>query len=352
MAAGPNEKAHHDRRQTASGAAPARFLELLGIIGGPLRRRWTLLLGTFFGGWGKFFLPMIVPLLTASLIDDEILPRLQSPQAAAEATSILLWYGAAFAGILIFTAIFTWFRHVCSIRLVAGVQYALRRRVFHHIQRLSLSFFHRHHAGSLGSRVSSDINYAGIVVDRGVVQLGIDVPFALVVTILMMQTNWQLGVAGLVVNFLNAFVFKVYGPKIRATQRNIQEQQSMVTGKASEIFSGISLVKAFAGERRSSQRFDNESQHVQTLQRQQAALTASFNSWITVFGVLAQVVVLLFGAWLILVPKTLQPGELVSMMMLVGLVGGSIQRLTDSMMQVQDGFAALERMRNILEAVS
>ena len=36
------------------------------------------------------------------------------------------------------------------------------------------------------------------------------------------------------------------------------------------------------------------------------------------------------------------------MMMLVGLVGGSIQRLTDSMMQVQDGFAALERMRNVL----
>ena len=251
---------------------------------------------------------MMVPLLTAQLIDGEILPRLAGETLPGSATSVLLWYAGLFTLILLFTGILTWFRHTCSIRLVAGVQHALRRRLFHHIQRLSLSFFHRHHAGSLGSRVSSDINYAGVVVDRGILQVGIDVPFAIVVTAIMMQTNWQLGLAGLAVNFLNAFVFKVYGPKIRASQKSIQEQQSMVTGKASEIFSGITLVKAFAGEQRSGQRFDSESQGVHTLQRKQAALSAWFNSWITIFGA-AQVVVLLFGAWLILVPQTLLPGN-------------------------------------------
>ena len=60
--------------------------------------------------------------------------------------------------------------------------------------------------------------------------------------------------------------------------------------------------------------------------------------------------IVLIGAWLILYrPGTLTQGELVGFLLFVNILNGSVQRLAECMVQLQDGLAALERIHDILK---
>ena len=65
--------------------------DLLQPLKNPLKRQWKLAALTILAGWGKFALPMGVPLITGHLIDDVLLQP-----ANADTRMDLLRLGGAF----------------------------------------------------------------------------------------------------------------------------------------------------------------------------------------------------------------------------------------------------------------
>lgn len=324
-------------------STPIPLRILLRPLWAPLRQHWGLAAATIFSGWGKFILPMGVPLLMQHLIDRV----LDHPGPEADRTMLL----AAVVGVVLIAvvAVAVYFRTSCSQRLAAALQHRLRRRLFHHIQRLSMPFFHRHHAGALGSRVSSDINHAGVVVEKGILQTSMDGPAFLVNGGLMWFYHPPLATVCFVFFALKAWVMIRYSAPMRRQRKSIQDSQSTVTGRAAEIFSGISVVKAFSGEHASGAAFAESSQQVHDLQQENSHLQGSFQGLSHGLMLANQIAVVLLGGWLVLhQPGSLSKGELVAFLMLVGLVAGSVQRLIDAMLQIQDGLAALERIHDVL----
>jgi len=289
--------------------------------------------------------PMAVPMLTGYLIDDFL------TQPVSPDTAVRLWQLAGFSLVLVICiGLSAYYRSALAQKLASMLQHHLRRRLFHHIQRLSMSFFARHHAGSLGSRVSSDITYAGMVVNQGLIQFSMDGVSLLTLTAVMLWINPVLALVSLVLLSLNGITVWFYGPKIRQGRKAIQEGQSSVTGRAAEYFSAITLVKAFAGEQESGREFSRSSRQVQDLQVETSRLAGSYQGLSNALLVACQLVLALLGSMLILYrPGTLTQGELVQFLMYVGLINGSVQRLTDNIVQLQDGFAALERISDILK---
>lgn len=319
--------------------------KLLEPLKKPLKRRWKLAVFTILSGWGKFVLPMAVPLITSHLIDDILLKPADS-QTAIE----LLRLGGAAVVLLLLLGVATYYRSALAQELASSLQHSLRQRLFHHIQRLSMRFFNRHHAGSLGSRVSSDITYAGVVVDKGLIQLSLDGLSLLTLGGVMLVINPWLALLCFFFLSGNALVVRHYSPDIRKGRKNIQEQQSSVTGRAAEYFSAITVVKAFAGEKQSGRAFSESSDHVRELQVANSKLQGSFQSLSHTLVIGCQITVALVGSWMILYhPDSLTRGELVGFLLFVSLINGSVQRLTDSLIQIQDGFAALERIHDILQ---
>jgi len=308
-------------------------------------RHWRLAALCILAGWGKFILPMAVPLLTGFLIDDFL------NQGVTDNTAMQLGWIAAGSLILVtLIGLSSFYRSALAQKLASILQHHLRRRLFHHIQRLSMAFFARNHAGSLGSRVSSDINYAGLVVNQGLIQFSMDGVSLLTLSVVMFLIHPLLAAVSLLLLSLNAVTVLVYGPKIRRGRKAIQEGQSSVTGQAAEYFSAITLVKAFAGERESGREFSRSSQVVKDLQMENSRLTGSYQGLSNALLVACQLVLALLGSTLILYrPGTLTHGELVQFLMYVGLINGNVQRITDNIVQLQDGFAALERISDILK---
>jgi len=149
-----------------------------------MREQWGLAARTILAGWGKFVLPMAVPLLTGYLIET-VLTMDPGPEARRE----LVKLSVGFSLLIVLLGVATYYRHALAQELASHLQHKLRRRLFHHIQRLGMSFFYRHHAGSLGSRVSSDITYAGVVVDKGLIHLSMDGLSLLTMAIMMPLIN-------------------------------------------------------------------------------------------------------------------------------------------------------------------
>ena len=146
---------------TRPGGAPS-LGQLLEPLREPFRRVRGKLVLTILFGWGKFFIPLAIPWVIGHIIDQVLKPALPPAQAGP----LLLQYGAIALGAVLLSAIATYWRHVLGVQLQSEVQHRLRKRLFHHLQRLSMAFFQRHHAGAPDHRRFAPAATGGALISR------------------------------------------------------------------------------------------------------------------------------------------------------------------------------------------
>ena len=322
--------------------------ELLEPLREPFREVRTRLVWTVLCGWGKFFIPLVIPWIIGHLIDRVLRPGL-SP---AEAGPLLLEYAGIAALAVGLTAIASYWRHVLAQLIQSEVQHRLRSRLFHHLQRLSMAFFQRHHAGALGARVSSDISAAGALFDKGVVNYAMDIALFLVMSLWLATVSWQLMLVACVPLGITAWVMWRVTPTLRRYQKAVQEGQSRITGIAAEMFAGISLVKASAGENEAAEEFGERSEVVRGLQGETARMHGRFSTITHAMVTMNAAAVALVGTWLIVTGHSaLTMGTLVAFLMYLGNITQAMQRMIDNLQQLQEGLAALERINDYLHVL-
>jgi len=321
--------------------------ELLRPLWPPLRRHWHLAALTFLAGWGKFMLPLAIPFAGKQVVDGVLIAGADLP-TAERLSQLYFWLGVTVVAIAT-CAVATYFRSALGARLSATVQHTLRRRLFSHLQRLSMSFFSRHHAGSLGSRVSSDITHSAMVIDKGFLTMLMDAMTISVVAVVLFWVNWWLALIAFAVMACSAVSVHHFAPRLRVQRKRVQESQSSITGRAAEIFAGISLVKAYAGEDESREAFGEHSRFLQNLQFATSRLAGKFHAVSLTMVMLAQVTVLGIGGYLVIAhPGALTVGGLMLFLFYLNYIHAAVQRCVENMLHLQDGMAALERIRDIL----
>jgi ATP-binding cassette subfamily B protein len=172
-------------------------------------------------------------------VDEGIIPA--DKQAL---TSIILLYGGIVFVFAILIFIFIYLAGVLGQR----VQYDLRRKMFNHLQDLSLSYFNRTPVGWIMSRVTSDTERIADLVTWGI----LDVTWAILNIItaftFMLTINWQLALivfTAMPVLLGVAFWFK---QKILVEFRLVRKTNSRITGTYAENISGVRVVKALVRE--------------------------------------------------------------------------------------------------------
>src|SRR5437764_6098923 len=188
--------------------------------------------------------------------------------------------------------------------------YALRRELFAHLQRLSLSFHNQARTGDLLTRIGADTNTLKNVFAESILKFSAQLLTVIGMFAIMFAMNWRIGLIALAtLPFLGYSLLHPYR-KTKASAKKQKRQEGQVASRMSEVLSAIPLVQAFAREKHEEERFDavtgetvRESIRVARLE---AAATRS-SEIITAVGTAAAVS---FGALLVLRHKML-PGELV-----------------------------------------
>ena len=227
----------------------------------------------------------------------------------------------------------------------------MRRSVQRHVGRLQIAFFDQTKTGVLLSRVMTDAEGIRNLVGTGLVELvgglitavlalGILFYFSVKLTLIALGV---LSLFGLVL----LFAFKTLRPLFRERSKINAE----VSGRLTESFSGIRVVKAYRAERREALVF-TEGAH--RLFRNVAKTMTGFSA-VSAFSTLLLGVVGVAIMWVgahEIETHRMTIGTFVSFTLYLGLLVGPVIQIVSIGSQVTEAFAGLERIRELREELA
>lgn len=243
-------------RKTGRGAL-ARFLRL------QVRGRLGMLALAFLSLVGGMLADLLAPWPVKIVIDHVLLERplpqsmhlLQPILAYGSATALSL-LAASIAAIALLSGAFAYLQSYLSARVGYELVHALRRELFSHLQRLSLSFHTRTHSGELLSKVSADTNLLREALSDWVVKCSADLMLVVGVLVVMFAMNWRLALGVSATLPLLFLAMMHLNRRIRLSARAQRKQEGRLLSTLNVVLGSMPLVQAFGRERYEAQRFD------------------------------------------------------------------------------------------------
>ncbi len=224
----------------------------------------------------------------------------------------------------------------------------VRNQLFAHMQSLPLSYFHRHHTGTLMSRITHDITLmqqavsgtVNTVLRQGVTMLGlIGVAF---------YRDWFLACCAIVVLPLASLVVVTIGRRLRRFSRLAQEQMGQLSMVLEEIFSGIAVVKGFGRESYESDRFSSRNMNYYQLMMRSVRTSELGSPIMEGLGALGVAAVVFYGGRQV-IDGTTTPGTFFSFLTAILMLYEPMRKLSRVNNTLQNALAASERVFTVLD---
>jgi ATP-binding cassette, subfamily B, bacterial len=321
-----------------------------------LRPHLKLLIIGFIGVLGEGVANLLEPWPLKIVLDNVLRSK---PAQGWLNTWILASFGHDKLGVLKFAAL-----AVLAIAIVgAGCSYVekyvtttvgqwithdLRRTLYSHIQRLSLSYHDHKQTGDLISRVTGDIDAIQSFIVSGLLDSMINSLTLVGMLGVMLYLNWQFTLIALsVAPFLFLVVFS-YTRRIKKASREVRKKEGEIVSVMQEVLSSIHVVKAFAREDYEQKRLEEESLEGVEIGLRARALKAKLAPLVEVIVAVGTCLVLWFGARMVL-SGALSAGSLVVFILYLGKMYKPMQQLSKMTDSYSKAVVGYERIREILE---
>jgi len=251
-------------------------------------------------------------------------------------------------GIAIFGAISSYFENVLTTTVGQWVMHDLRRVVYHHIQRLSLSFHDQKRTGDLISRVTSDIDAIQSLISNALLGMLVNVLTLVGMILVMLYLSWTFTLIALLVAPALFFVVYRFTRRIKNAARAMRQKEGEVVNVLEEVLSSIRVVKAFAREDYEQKRFEQESLASVETTLQARSLKAKLAPLVEVIVAAGTCLVLWYGARLVMTGD-LTSGELLVFLLYLGKMYKPMRELSKMTDTISKATVGWERIREILE---
>ena len=288
-----------------------------------------------------------LPLLTG-LAFDSMISGLSGKIGLAEAVKhlglILLVY---FAGVVIQGFLRYWWRYLFTSASLS-IANNIRNRLFSHLQKLSMNFFHNARTGDIMSRATSDVEWVRMFLGDGALII-MDISFYFImVPFIMISKSPSLTLYTILSCALIPFFVRSISKRLHTKSDEVQKSLSGISQSAEENFSGIRVVKSFAQEETQLNRFRNANDIYLKKNLSLAKLSSFFHPFLGFnVGFIAFVILLMGG--LQVIDGKITPGDLVAFMQLLGRIAWPMAGLGFSMTIYQRASASLKRLLQIFD---
>jgi ATP-binding cassette, subfamily B, bacterial len=224
----------------------------------------------------------------------------------------------------------------------------IRKQVYGHLQRLSLSYFESAKSGDLAYRLTEDVDRIGEVVHK---TFHDTVPCVLELVALlgyMVYLNWQLTLATFIVAPLMILLTSWFGEQLLNYSRKSQNRVSDLSARLIEDFNGVRLIQAFAAEDYASQRFSQEAERNRQAKYRTEHLKAIQFPVVGFLEAVAILFLLFLGGWQIS-QNNLTSSEFVSYLAAIALLIQPISHLTNNYGEYKQAQASVDRVFELLD---
>lgn len=232
--------------------------------------------------------------------------------------------------------------------LGAKIVIDIRKRLYEHLQLLSLRFYDQEQTGRLVSRIANDTGQLQDFLTEGLQDILRDVFVLLFVGIAMFTMHWKLALATLLPVPILIFLASRFSQRVRRLWHMVWRRFAKIHAILADTIPGARVVKAFGQEQYEIQRFgDALNSHFRAMMRAARLWTVFFPSvgFTTSIGFL---VVWGYGGYLV-IKGDLSLGSLMAFIGYLWRFYAPIQNLTRFTHRLQRAATAAERVFEILD---
>ncbi len=218
----------------------------------------------------------------------------------ADALGVLNIAAAAVVAIAIIGALSSYTEKYLSTTVAKRVGYELRHMLYHHVQRLSLSFYEQRRTGDMVVRLTSDIDATEDLISSAALGIALDVLTLVGMTTVMFYLDWRFSLIGLsVAPFLFVIVYRLTR-RIKKATRAVKRKESELASVVQESIASVRVVKAFAREDFEEERLDQQSQESVALALRARSMKARLPPLVDILVAVGTCLVLWFGVRLVI----------------------------------------------------
>lgn len=251
-------------------------------------------------------------------------------------------------GVLAVQALTSSLRYMFFTRSGERVVARLRKDLYASILRQEVAFFDERKTGELTSRLASDTSVLQNAVSVNVSMALRNIATALGALVLIWVISWRLTLVMLAVVPPIAFGAVIYGRRLRALAREVQDALGNASDVAVESISGLRTVRAFGAEAKEAARYGKAVDRSFELASRRIRMSAIFTGFASFLAFASASLVLWYGGHLVL-EHVLTVGQLTSFLVYTILVGVSLGALTDLWADFTKASGAAERLFELID---
>lgn len=154
------------------------------------------------------------------------------------------------------SAIFSFIQSFVMTHISQKLTYTMRKDIARKINILPMNYFDKKTNGEVLSIVTNDIDTLGMNLNQSITQIITSVCTFVGVLIMMLSISWQMTLISLIVMPIGAILVKIIVGKSQKYFKMQQDYLGHVNGQVEEVFSGLTIVKAFNGEEKAREEFE------------------------------------------------------------------------------------------------
>ena len=228
------------------------------------------------------------------------------------------------------------------------VRYDLRKKLFNHLQDLSLSYYSRAKVGWIMSRVTSDTDRIADLVTWGMLDTTWAILNISISVIFMMLINWRLALVILAIIPVLVYVAVQFRKRILVEYRNVRKINSKITGAYNENITGVRVVKALGREAENMREFSVLTGDMYSSSYRAAWLSALFLPAVQIISAVAIGSIVWYGGLQAQV-GAMTIGGIQAFVSYITFMMWPIQDMARVYAEMQQAIASAERMFSLLD---
>jgi ATP-binding cassette subfamily B protein len=241
-----------------------------------------------------------------------------------------------------------YFQLSTTSRIGYKLAHSLRRELFIHLQRLSMSFHNRSETGELLTKVTNDTNdLREVLTDFGLAFIS-EMLSLLGMFAIMLALNWRLSLIVLatfpVLLFLSFYRYRT----IRDSAKRQKKAEGKIASRVGEVLNSILVVQAFARENYEGARFDAQSAQTLNESIRTARMEAAAARAVDIVSAIGMWAVILFGS-LQALKGELTPGNVYVFASYMNSLYGPIRNLAKISAKFSKSVVSAQRIAEVLD---
>ena len=260
---------------------------------------------------------------------------------------LLNFAAAAVIGIAIVGAVSSYVDKYVSTTIGKRVGYDLRHALYHHVQRLSLSFYDGRQTGDLLVRLTADIDAVENFITGAVLGIVLNLVTLFGMLAVMFVLDWRFSLIAMsIAPVLFAIAFNLMR-RIKAAARAVKKSESDLASVVQESIVSARVIKAFAREDFEEGRVDRQSQANVDAALHARSMKARLSPLVDIVIAVGTCLVLYFGAHVVFTGR-ITPGALVVYVLYLGKMYKPIKDLSKTADTVSKAAVSFERIGELL----